>query len=70
MSAGILDRWDEYHRTMSRIAAEMIGAARHFDKNPDYATDENVARVFRKYAERMAAVEVPARSAADETMGA
>jgi hypothetical protein len=51
--------WDDYHRAMSGIAAEMIGAASYLDEHPDYATVERVADTFRRYADRMRAVEVP-----------
>lgn len=52
--------WDEYYRKMSSLAAEMIGAADHFDENPDWATDEHVADAFRRYVARMREVEQPA----------
>jgi hypothetical protein len=51
--------WDAYHRRMSSLTAEMIGAAEYFDAHPEFATDERVAKTFRKYAARMQAVEVP-----------
>lgn len=56
----VLAAWTEYHRTMSSIAAEMIGASLYFAEATDYATDANVAEAFHKYAARFAAVEVPA----------
>ena len=51
--------WDAYDREMSGIAAEMIGAAKWFDAHPEFATDERLAATWRKYAQRMQAVEVP-----------
>ena len=64
MSAIVAERddpatWDEYHRRISSIAAEMIGAAGYLAAHPDYATDERVAAKFYRYAERMSAVQVP-----------
>lgn len=54
--------WDDYHRRMSGIAAEMIGAAGYLTEHPDYANDERVAATFRDYAERFARVLPPGES--------
>jgi stress response protein YsnF len=51
--------WDDYHRAVARVGAEMIGSANYFDEHPEFATDERVARTFREYAERLRAVAVP-----------
>lgn len=52
--------WDEFHEERSGIVAEMIGAANYLDANPEYATDEVLAATFRRYVERLRAVERPA----------
>ena len=54
-----MSEWEDYHRAMSRLAAEMIGAGNYFDAHPDCATDERLASTFREYVARMRAVEVP-----------
>lgn len=51
--------WDQYHRIMSGITAEIIGAARYFDEHPEHATDARLADTFWDYARRIRAVETP-----------
>lgn len=51
--------WDEYHCAMSSITSEMRGAADYLEKNPDYATDEQVAKAFWQFVKRIRDVEVP-----------
>ena len=57
--SGVVQQWEDFHRRMSSITAEMIGAANYLDEHPDYATDERVAATFREYADRMRAVPAP-----------
>lgn len=51
--------WDDYRRELAGIAHELIGAADYLDDHPEYATDAVVAATFRRYADRLRAVEVP-----------
>lgn len=51
--------WDDYHRALSGLASELIGAAAYFDKHPDWATDANVAAEFRRLADRMREIPKP-----------
>lgn len=54
--------WSEYYKRRAGIATEMEGAHRFFIENPEHATDEARARAFDRYAERIAAVALPAEA--------
>ena len=60
VAADPLRAWAEYDHELASLAHQMIGAADHFEKCPEYATDERLAATFRRYVERMRAVESPA----------
>lgn len=54
-----VERWDEYHRAVSAIGAQMIGAANYYDKHPDEATDARLAEAFRSYVKELRGVPSP-----------
>ena len=53
------ETWDGYHRRMSGIAAEVVGAARYLADHPEYATTERLAETFRRFADRFTRVIPP-----------
>ena len=53
------ETWDDYHRRMSSIAAEFVGAARYLADHPEYATTERLAETFRRFADRFTRVIPP-----------
>ncbi len=51
--------WDEYHREVAGVAAQMVGAADYLAEHPEFATDERLAAAFREYVARLRAVQTP-----------